>query len=356
MSAGNHGATVSRRLVSHRLRAMVRRAVAFSLYYSGLLWLHARYKLRGRAVVLMYHRVLPPDADSCSTDGIVVTPATFARHMAFLSRHFRPLSSGQFRACLDAGRLPDRACLVTFDDGWADNEQFALPVLERFQVPAIMFLATGFVGGSRPFWQEELARLLVEAHRGRPADRGVLNEFGLLTGQDATEVELRRAARDVVTRLKSASDDDVDALRCRLSPPDGSANRHTRRYGDDSFLDWDAARRLATHPLIAVASHAHSHVPLTRLGRHGAQLDLLRSREEFAAQGLPTTEACAYPNGDHDSDTIAAAAEAGFSMAFTTVPGHVGAADDRLRIRRINIHETATATRPEFLCRLLGLF
>lgn len=356
MSAGDPGTTVSRRLVSHRLRAMVRRAVAFGLYYSGLLWLWAHYKLRGRAVVLMYHRVLPPDADTCSTDGIVVTPATFARHMAFLARHFRPLSSGQFRACLDAGRMPDRACLVTFDDGWSDNEQFALPVLERFQVPAIVFLATGFVGGSRPFWQEELTRLLVEFYRDRPSDRDVLNQCGLLTGPDATESELRRAARDVVTRLKSASDADVDDLRYRLSPPDRPASRRTQRYGDDSFLDWDAAHRLASHPLIAVASHAHSHVPLTRLGHHGARRDLRRSLEEFAAHGLPTTETCAYPNGDHDSDTIAAAAESGFSMAFTTVPGYVGVQDDRLRLCRINVHESATATRPEFLCRLLGLF
>ena len=65
-----------------RARALARRALAFVLYYSGLLWLYAGIRLRDKATVLMYHRVLPADADSFSTDAIVVTPESFARQVA----------------------------------------------------------------------------------------------------------------------------------------------------------------------------------------------------------------------------------------------------------------------------------
>src|SRR6201999_329515 len=108
---------------------------AATLYYSGALWLYAAVKLRGKAVVLMYHRVLPSGADSFSHAGIVVTPQTFERHMRFFARHFRLLDLAGFRKELDGGFGP-RACLVTFDDGWQDNHRHALPVLRRHRVPA----------------------------------------------------------------------------------------------------------------------------------------------------------------------------------------------------------------------------
>ena len=84
----------------HRARTLLRRVLAYSLYFSGILWLYATFKLRGRAVVLMYHRVLPPGSDSFSTDAIVVSPATFARQISFLKKHFELLDAEALQRCL----------------------------------------------------------------------------------------------------------------------------------------------------------------------------------------------------------------------------------------------------------------
>lgn len=340
----------------HRLRAAIRRLAAYALYFSGLLWLYAALKLRGRAVILMYHRVLPPTADTSSTDGIIVTPATFNMQMAFLKKHFRPMSAEQFREGIERGHFAGRSCLVTFDDGWWDNERHALPILEQFDIPAVIFLATAFIAGRRPFWQEELTRDLLAISRAGQTASSLLSEFGIHIHEGTPAAEARSTIRELVTRLKSSSQHNLRILRRRLSLELQSAARNSSGYGDDRFMDWDAARRLSAHPLITVASHAHSHVPLTHLGRLGAEADLLHSLEELRTHRLPVTDLCAYPNGNHDAETVTAARSAGFSMAFTTRPGHVHPADDRYRIRRMNIHETATATRPEFLCRLLGVF
>lgn len=341
---------------SRRLRGTLRRVLAYALYFSGLLWLLAALRFRGRAVALMYHRVLPAHADTCSTDGIIVTPATFAMQMAFLKKHFRPLSVGQFRNAIERGRIPDRGCLVTFDDGWWDNERYALPVLEQFGVPAVVFLATGYIGGNRPFWQEELTRDLLDIRRAGLADSVFLSGFGIDMHRTQSAAQIKSSARELITRLKSSNQPALDVLRTRLALGLQSVTRATGGHGDDRFMDWEAVRRLSAHPLITIASHAHSHMPLTRLGHLEARADLLRSLGELRVNRLPETDLCAYPNGDHDAETIIATKEAGFSMAFTTMPGHVHAADDRHRIRRMNIHESVTATRPEFLCRLLGLF
>ena len=85
-----------------RLVATLKRAAAGVLYYSGLLWLYAAIRLRRRAVVLMYHRVLPSGADTYSHDGIIVRPETFARQMLLpapvLPSHLGPEARGSPRA------------------------------------------------------------------------------------------------------------------------------------------------------------------------------------------------------------------------------------------------------------------
>ena len=92
------------------------------------------------------------------------------------ARHFRPLSSGRrLRACSRAGEpLPDMSCLVTFDDGWWDNFEHALPILRDRGVPAAVFVATDYIGSERCFWQERLNRLLFRAARqgGEPRPPG----------------------------------------------------------------------------------------------------------------------------------------------------------------------------------------
>jgi hypothetical protein len=65
--------------------------------------------------------------------------------------------------------------------------------------------------------------------------------------------------------------------------------------------------------------------------------------------------ALAYPNGDSSPAIAGIAREAGFSAAFTTVPGHVAADADHFLLHRVNIHDGTTRTRSGFLARLLGL-
>ena len=118
------------------------------LFHAGLLRRLAHRRLRNGAIVLMYHRVLPEDraAQSFSHPGIVVTPATFERQMALLKREFRPLSLQDFLGHMEARiPFPDGACLVTFDDGWIDNHDYALPILRRHGVPAVVFVATDYI-------------------------------------------------------------------------------------------------------------------------------------------------------------------------------------------------------------------
>src|SRR5262245_25101756 len=103
-------------------------------------WLGSR--LASRALILLYHRVvdLPSDLHS-----LQVTPRHFAEHLAVLRQYGRPIRLQQLAAALRQGNLPQRAVIVTFDDGYADNFYNARSVLERHDTPATVFLTTGYV-------------------------------------------------------------------------------------------------------------------------------------------------------------------------------------------------------------------
>jgi peptidoglycan/xylan/chitin deacetylase (PgdA/CDA1 family) len=304
----------------------------------------------------MYHRVLPDGADSFSTDGIVVTPPTFERHLGFLRRHFTLLDADSFMSCAARGGFPRRACLVTFDDGWFDNQHYALPLLQRFGVPAVLFVATGYVGTQATFWQEDLTRLLFAASRSVPPVSAVLDAFGLGSLRSVADGEARRLAREYVTELKAATPAEVDRVREKIVLVMERHGMPVTQPGDDRFLDWDSVRGLAASGHFAIATHAHSHRPLTKLGRAGAVMDLKQSLCELEKHGLGRPLMCAYPNGDHDAEVMSAAREAGLQMAFTTVSGHVANGDDPLCLRRVNVHESACSSRAEFMCRILGIF
>ena len=332
----------------------VRRLIASVLYYSGALWLLARRNLSGRIVVLMYHRVLPVGVDSHSARAIVVSDATFDRQLRFLRRYFNPLSLEQFNEVLHRRReAPRNACLVTFDDGWFDNHAYALPLLRKHGVPAVIFAATGYVGTEHCFWQERLARALFRL-RKQPQAESLLRE---INGEHLAKVDdalARDAVRSVVTEIKSRSATEIESLTARAFDLLRECSLPTD-HGDDRFLTWPEAAELAHSDVVQIGSHAHSHTPLPRLAPRDLQKELNDSRSELTRRLQTPIESFAYPNGDYSPESIASVRDAGYSLAFTTDSGYAQPGADPLRIPRVNIHEGGTATSAEFLCRILRL-
>jgi peptidoglycan/xylan/chitin deacetylase (PgdA/CDA1 family) len=340
-----------------RMKQFLKRGVAYALYYSGFLWLYAAAKLRRRAVVLMYHRVLPAEADTFSEHSIVVSPQTFSRQMAFLRRHFRPLSLSTLAELLaKRQRPPSMSCVITFDDGWQDNFEHALPLLRQHDVPATIFVATSFIGSDRCFWQEALTRRMVAAvkcggHAGACVEQRLGQSF------DASNAsELRLCVRAAVTKMKAWPADGVRKFSTALDEALAAAGVDVSSLGADRFMSWEQVRKLTLEPGINVGAHGCSHAPLTSLQPDFASQELRDSRGHIESATGKNVLAIAYPNGDFDDTVVAGARQAGYSLGFTTRRGLVNGNEDPLKLRRINIHESANATMPEFLCTLVGIF
>lgn len=331
--------------------------LVFIFYYTGFTWWLARRRLRGRVLVLTYHRVLPVrvQRESFSSDGIVVSPQAFEWQLRFLRRHFRILTIDEFTsACAQGKSYSGFSCLITFDDGWFDNLEYAEPILTHLQVPAVVFIATNYIGTDKCFWQERLARLLHESWRtGRGAH--LLADIGgtrpaTLRGHE----EIRNAIREVIDRLKHHPPRDLLAFVDRLHA-EVAKSRNTTEDHPDRFMSWDDVVRISESGFVTISSHAHSHLPLTRLDREEIAAELQQSRTEIQSRIGNKVSAIAYPNGDHDDNVVSTAKACGYVAGFTTIAGRYVPGDDPLRVKRVNIHERGARTAPGFLSRVIGL-
>jgi len=106
--------------------------------------------------VLGYHKVGPPGPDAWDTWYYVPEPI-FADQLATLRDcGWEPIDAGDVRGAIDGTQtLPDRAALVTFDDGYRSVHEHALPVLARLTCPAVIFVPTEFVGAMNEFDRDE---------------------------------------------------------------------------------------------------------------------------------------------------------------------------------------------------------
>lgn len=201
-----------------------------------------------------------------------------------------------------------RYALITFDDGYANN-QLALPVLRELQVPATIFVSTNHIRENRAFWWDAIYRELLR--RGR------------------TPMEIEREQ----DRLKQFP---FDVIEARLREEFGETVLHP--VGDvDRPLTEAELTSLASDPLVTIGNHTTDHaiLPVHDDKTVTAQI---RGCQDYLAQVLGKAPiVIAYPNGNHDDRVVRIAREQGLQVGFTveerkaTVPLDP---DQRMRIPR----------------------
>ncbi len=287
------------------------------LYFSGALGLYHRLRNADSLTVVMFHRTLRPDDPrwaSCDPD-YTLGQDLFAASLAFFRRHYRVVSlQDVLRARRDGTGLPPRALLISFDDGWLDNVDYALPALRDAGLPAVMFVAADAVGARQPFYQEQivaawrLGKLSLEALAASVVEHAGGEHDGVRAGV----AELRR----LIARLETM--------------PPASRRAVLERHADvlndglQHMIDIDDLARLRAGG-IELGLHGKSHVAMTRAEDLANELG--GAREAMATMLAPpeglASDACAtmsFPHGAFDDSIAAQAREAGYELLFTSVP------------------------------------
>lgn len=273
-----------------------------------------------RLSILIYHRVLR-QRDTIFPDEI--DAAAFDCHLASLRACFNILPLSEAVQALRAGTLPPRAACITFDDGYADNAEVALPILQRHGVPATVFVATGFLDGGR-MWNDTVIEL-VRAAPDR-LDLGALGSFEL-----DTPAQRRAAIGSLLGQLKylplEARQDAVDALCARV----GVA------LPDNLMMRTEQVRQLHQAG-IEIGAHTVHHPILARLGAGQARREIADGRDALEALIGSRVRLFAFPNGkpgqDYLPEHVAMVRELGFDGAVSTAPGAAGRGSDPYQLPR----------------------
>ena len=132
-----------------------------------------------KPLILMYHRISDPPIDPW---GLAVSPLHFEEQLHILRRTRQPFALAEFVDRLLSGALPSNAVALTFDDGYVDNLTAGKELLARTNIPATVFLATGYIDRAEPFWWDELSTFLLRANNPQHFElvvRGNLTRFDL---------------------------------------------------------------------------------------------------------------------------------------------------------------------------------
>ena len=274
-------------------------------------------RLSPGTLILLYHRVaeLPLDPLLLS-----VTPAHFEEHLQVLSRVTKPLSLRALVRSLQANEVTPHGVVVTFDDGAADNLHNAKPLLERYNIPATVFVATEYSKGEREFWWDELERLLLASPELPESLNLKLNGTSVNWNANDSREQLYQHLGDSLRLLPSAKRFDILGELQEWSGR-GATPRQSHRA-----LSHEEIRQLADGGLVEIGAHTVTHPVLSAIPPTQQQKEISESKTELEQILNQPVVSFAYPYGtreDYTRDSVEIVKQAKFSCACSNFKGVV---------------------------------
>lgn len=282
---------------------------------------------RARLSVLIFHRVLR-EPDPLFPDE--VDAARFDALLGWVKSWFNVLPLDEAARRLADGSLPARAAALSFDDGYADNHDVALPLLRKHGLPCSFFIATSFLDGGR-MWNDTL----IEAVRLSPLAeldlRGLSDAQGMDLGRHPL-ADRRALLHMLIPRVKYLEPEP------RLACVQAIAERAAATLPDDLMMSSAQVRALHAAGM-QIGAHTVSHPILATLSRDAAADEIARSRDVLQALLGSRVGLFAYPNGKPGTDYLpdvhpALVRELGFDAAVSTRWAAAREGDDVFQIPR----------------------
>jgi peptidoglycan/xylan/chitin deacetylase (PgdA/CDA1 family) len=275
----------------------------------------------GVGAIFMLHHVRPRrDGEFQPNHHLEITPHFLRATLAHLrSRDIDVIGIEEVHQRLAAGDFSRRFACFTFDDGYRDNRDFALPVMREFDAPLAVYVASDFAEGCGRLWWVALERVVASARRIEAPIGGATVHL------DAATAGAKQAAFDRLHDWLRGLPGEHD-LRRELGALCARHGVDEDSISGDLCLSWNELKPFAEDPLVTIGAHTISHCNLAKQSEAMAaeELAIGRARIESALQ-RPVLH-LAYPYGDRNAAgprEFALANATGFKTAVTTRPGMV---------------------------------
>jgi peptidoglycan/xylan/chitin deacetylase (PgdA/CDA1 family) len=293
------------------------------------------------AAILMYHSVLPdPAAQADSLGGIIHSEVEFRAQMELLAREFHPLSLDEMVKRFHAGQhLPKRSVVVTFDDGYTDNYEVAMPILDRFSIPAVFYATVDCVENKKLPWPSRLRFAFRKTKLTGWIDP--LSKSWNLSDPPHREQAYLAACDDCCQLSGPAQGEFVkrieQGLKTCLPVESGSL-----------MMTYEQLRGLTLHGHI-VGSHTMTHPNMAQVKPEEAERELAESKHRLELQlGMPIDHfsyPCPALSPHWNEQTVEQSRGLGYETAVTTDSGLARQGDNLLCLKRLRPTKTQPGLR-----------
>jgi peptidoglycan/xylan/chitin deacetylase (PgdA/CDA1 family) len=287
--------------------------------------------------ILAYHRVIDETPNTFPYDEEVIsaTSEAFYQQMKFVSSNFEVISFADLHRCeIEGKRWPNRALIVTFDDGYKDNYTHAYPILKEFKIPATIFLVTGHIGQKKLFWWDMVAYCI----KHTPLQAKEFPEVSHQTLRLSNAQEKEFAIRLILGWIKHVPDDISRKFLQRL--PAELRVEMPASVGEGLHLSWDEIREMAKHR-IEFGSHTVTHPILANISEAQLEREISESKKTIEREIGKEIISLAYPVGRKTKFNQLAqqiTARHGFRYAVSYEEGVVFQKDyDRFAMQRVHV-------------------
>ncbi len=275
---------------------------------------------RGLGAILMMHRVRPFVPRAFEPNRLLeISPEFLDAVLVRLRRlGYRLLGLDDAMSELRIGGRTDAApfAVLTFDDGYRDQMDHAVPVLTRHEAPFTLYVTPGFAERRARLWWVELEEAV------RNASTIDVEIGGTSIALPAASPEEKQAAFTLLyRRLKACSEEELLLVIGRLAQ---AWEVDQDRIVDELCMGWSEIEALARNPLVTIGAHTMTHPRLARVGEADMRTEVGASRSVLEDRLARPVVHLAYPVGDAGSAgsrEFRAASDFGFASAVTTRPG-----------------------------------
>jgi len=253
-------------------------------------------------LIVMYHGVCESPSGSLGPWEYAVSPSDFEEQIEQLSDSYEVVSLDK---AMEADISEDLA-VVTFDDGYKNNLTNAVPILERYDMPATFYISTSFVNGKLPYEYVVADAVLTENSIDITLDGNQIHE-------KLESTSSRLTAFQKVKRLAKTSPEVRRDIFRKL--PSGE--------GELSMLEPDDIRELDSHPLMTVGAHGHRHLPLASVSESTMENEIDQCTAAIEEILGHTVSHFSYPYGSNNAEVRKKVREVGYETAVTTNASYI---------------------------------
>jgi peptidoglycan/xylan/chitin deacetylase (PgdA/CDA1 family) len=275
----------------------------------------------GAGSVFMLHHVRPArEAAFQPNSHLEITPNFLRAVLDHLrSRGIDIITMDELHRRFTERDFSRRFACFSFDDGYRDNRDFALPVMREFDAPFTVHVASDFAEGTGILWWTALEMVVAKASQIEVEMAGAAMRL------DASTLSAKRAAfarlHDWLRALPGRGDlaREIGALCARHGVDHAAICR-------DLCMSWDELKPFAAEPLVGIGAHTVTHCNLALQTDEIAAEEMTTSRARIEEAIQRPVLHFAYPYGDRlaaGKREFALAKKAGFKTAVTTRPGMI---------------------------------